>query len=102
LTTPAKTQKPPAANVDETTDLDSRIRAVERLTELFRVERLVYLSFAVISYLMLLVSLVFLLKHGEAPAVVGALGSSGAVAVTSSRVLNMWNRAMALVSGSAK
>lgn len=81
-------------------DLDARLRACERITELFRLERMVYLCFAILAFMMLLACLVMILvQQGQTASVLGAFGSSGVVAVTSSRVLVMWNKAIGFVAG---
>ena len=80
-------------------DMDNRLRAVERLTELYKPERLVYLGFAVIAFLMLIVCLISaLVSKGTSASLFAAFGSSGIVAYTSSRVIVMWNRALEVVT----
>jgi hypothetical protein len=80
-------------------ELEGRLAAVERITVLFRAERLVYLGFAIAAFLLLLVCVIAALFKQEHSLIAstGAFGSSGVVAFTSSRVLVMWNRAMNLV-----
>lgn len=80
------------------TSMDDRVRAVERITLLFRAERLIYMSFAIAAFLMLLASLaVALVRDGSSAGVLAAFGSSGIVAFTSSRVIVMWNKALSIV-----
>lgn len=81
-------------------DLDERLRAVVRITQLFRAERFVYLSFAIIAFAMLLICLILNLtgERESTTASLGAFGSSGVVAFTSSRVLLMWSKAIAIVA----
>jgi hypothetical protein len=80
------------------TEIAERLRAVERLTQLFRLERLVYLSFAIAAFAMLVACLVVaLFRHENMTGILGAFGSSGIVAFTSARVIVMWSRALAIV-----
>src|SRR5687768_12743775 len=81
---------------------EDRLRAVERITILFRAERLVYLAFAITAFVALLACLILaLVRQGQdITATLGAFGSSGVVAFTSSRVLLMWNRALNIVTTS--
>jgi hypothetical protein len=87
-------------NVAVPSDLEDRLRAVERITQLFRLERMVYLGCAVGAFAALLFFLVMIFIHQEqsVTASLGAFGSSGVVAYTSSRVLMMWSRAMNIVA----
>jgi len=82
---------------------EDRLRAVERITVLFRAERLVYLAFAITAFATLVICLVVtLVRQGQdITATLGAFGSSGVVAFTSSRVLLMWNRALSIVTSVA-
>jgi hypothetical protein len=79
--------------------LDAQLDAIERITKIFWPERVVYLVFAIIAFVMLLACLVVALQQGiqNTTAVIGAFGASGVVAYTSSRVLLMWKRAMSIV-----
>jgi hypothetical protein len=79
--------------------LEDRLRAVERITVLFRAERLVYLGFAITAFALLVICiLIALLKGAQASSLLGAFGSSGVVAYTSGRVIVMWNRALSIVA----
>src|SRR4051794_20482477 len=87
-------------NIKASSDLEDRLRAVERITELFKVERMVYLGCAVGAFAALLffLVLIFIRQEQSLTASLGAFGSSGVVAYTSSRVLMMWSRAMNIVA----
>jgi hypothetical protein len=65
----------------EPPDLEDRLRAVERLTILFRAERIVYLCFAVAAFVLLLgcVGATLLQANKDTFAVLGAFGASGVV-----------------------
>ncbi len=80
-------------------DMDARVDAVERLTKLFKLERLVHLGVTCISLLMLLTSAGVLLvkKEDNAIALTGLFGSSGLITYSASRLLLMWNQALRLL-----
>lgn len=77
-------------------DLQQRIEAVERITALFRTERLVYLVATSIACVMVLASAIRILLHGQAG--YGELsllfGSSGFIAYQLGRLLLMWTEAI--------
>jgi cell division protein FtsL len=76
--------------------LEERIRAIERLTQLFKVERAVYLTVTVLSLVMLIASAASLMiKDTAGSAELSALfGSSGLITYTAGRLLYMWKEAM--------
>jgi hypothetical protein len=78
-----------------------RMAAVERLTELFKLERFVHLSVTFVSLLMLLTSAGVLLFRGNAgPAeLTGLFGSSGLITYSAGRLLYMWSQALKLLAG---
>jgi len=82
-------------------DLDDRLEAVERLTRVFRLERIVYVIVTAISSAILFSSGVVLIARTKAePAVLTLLfGSSGIIGYTSSRILQMWNESLHLLMG---
>lgn len=77
--------------------------AVERLTNLFRLERMVHLAVTSLSLLMLLLSAAVLISKGKAgPAeLTGLFGSSGLMTYSTGRLLFMWNQALRLLAGEA-
>jgi len=77
-------------------DLAQRLKAVERLTKLFRTERVVYLVTTIISLLMLVGSALSLMIRNQAGAseLTMLVGSSGLIAYTAGRLLHMWNEAL--------
>lgn len=88
-------------NAKYSPNIEERVRAVERLTELFRVERLVYMGVTAFA-LALLFAVAFLLirnQKAEATELTLLFGSSGLVTVTAGRLLHMWNQALHLISG---
>lgn len=76
--------------------LEERINAIERLTVLFKTERMVYLSITFISLLMLLGSAVSLIIRDKAgaPELTLLFGSSGLITYTAGRLLFMWSEAL--------
>jgi hypothetical protein len=85
------------------TDLEGRLKAVERLTEVFRFERIVHLSVTLASLAILLASAVVMFwRQTDGIAEVSILfGSSGVITYSASRLLRMWSDALALVAGRA-
>jgi hypothetical protein len=83
------------------TDLEERLAAVERLTQLFRLERMVHLGVTSIALIMLLASAGVLLYQGEAGAteLTMLFGSSGLITYSAGRLLFMWNQALRLLAG---
>ncbi len=84
-------------------DLKARMDAVERLTKLFKAERMVHLGVTTISLAMLLVSAGVLIFKGQAGAaeLTGLFGSAGLITYSAGRLLVMWNQALRLLSGEA-
>ena len=79
-----------------TASIDKRMEVVEKLTNLFKFERMVYLGVTVISLIMLLSSGISLLIKGEAGSAELTLlfGSTGTITYTAGRLLFMWNEAL--------
>jgi hypothetical protein len=80
-------------------DIERRMAAVERLTQLFRMERMIHLCVTVISLLMLLTGAgIALAKEGpKSPEFALMFGSSGLITYSASRLLQMWNQALSLI-----
>jgi len=78
--------------------LRDRIRALKEITALYRLERLTYLCFAIAAFIMVLVCLVVALTQEEhASTLWGAFGASGIIAASCSRVIVMWEKAVAII-----
>jgi len=77
-------------------DLEQRLHAVERITELFRFERMVYLCVTVLSFLVILGSgICVLIRDGPtAPVLLPFFGSSGLITYSTGRLLRMWDEAL--------
>jgi hypothetical protein len=67
--------------------LRDRVEAVERLAQLFRLERFIYLGVTAISFLSAQLAEWGLL-----------FGSSGLITITGNRVLQMWSQALRMVA----
>jgi hypothetical protein len=82
-------------------DLKARMDAVERLTKLFKMERMVYLAVTSISLAMLLLCAGVLIAKGKAGSaeLTGLFGSSGLITYSAGRLLYMWNQALRLLAG---
>jgi hypothetical protein len=80
--------------------LRDRVEAVERLAQLFKLERFVYLGVTAISFLLLFTLAVRIFLQGSAQLAEWALlfGSSGLITITGSRVLQMWSQALRMVA----
>ena len=80
--------------------LRDRVEAVERLAQLFRVERFIYLGVTAVSFLLLVVIAVRIFVQGGAQIAEWALlfGSSGLITITGNRVLQMWSQALRMVA----
>lgn len=76
--------------------IDNRLVAVKELTEIFRVERFVYLVGASIALVAVIVVLAMSIFHNGANVTdLGVLLSSGGLfAATGNRVITMWAKAM--------
>ena len=82
-------------------ELESRLQAVEKLTQLFRVERFVYLGVTGVALVMLLLSTGILIykQQADVAALTMLFGSSGLITYSTGRLLQMWNQALRLVAG---
>ena len=77
-------------------ELEKRLKVVERLTQLFKFERMVYLSVTILSLLIMLgCALVLLYREGTTIEVLSPLfGSSGLITYSTSKLLRMWDEAI--------
>lgn len=82
-------------------DLKARTDAVERLTNLFKAERMAYLAMTGLSVAILITSAgVLIVRKGAGyGAITGLFGSSGMITYTTGRLLYMWNQALRLLAG---
>lgn len=80
--------------------LQERIEAIERITRLFKMERIIYIIVLCISFLLLCVSFVMLLITKDDKTVILTImyGSGGLVTVTIGGFLHMWNRSLKIIA----
>lgn len=81
-------------------ELEQRLRAVERLTALYRPERAVHLIATTVSLIILLGTAGAMIYLGEAGPTELTLmfGSSGLITYTAGQLLRMWDRALSVIS----
>jgi hypothetical protein len=81
-------------------DLAERLAVVEKLTALFKLERMVHLVVTSISLIMLLFSAVSLIYKGQRDPVGLTLmfGSSGLITYSANRLLRMWDQALQVLT----
>lgn len=78
--------------------LTETLNALERLMNLFRLERVIHLIVGSIALLMLLYAIVLLLQKELSTSLLASLfGSSGLIAVSSARITYFFNKAFKLV-----
>lgn len=73
------------------------VEAVERITHLFKAERMVYLIATILAVIMLLASAAKLLfdnAQNHTPELVMLFGSSGLIGYATTRLLHMWDHAL--------
>ena len=77
-------------------DIAERLNAVKSLTELFKIERMVYLGVTIVSLIMLIGSALSLMRSCKAGGVELSMlfGSSGLITYTAGRLLHMWTLAL--------
>jgi len=80
-----------------TSELASRIDALERITNLFKLERYAYVAICVISSLALIGCALYLIKTGNIGYALGLFGASGGIAASVGLLLSMWNRAISVI-----
>ena len=80
--------------------LEDRVKAVERLTKVFRTDRYLFLSATCLALLFLLGVAARMVFEGESsvPAWASLFGSSGLITVTINRILQMWTQAVRLLA----
>ena len=83
------------------TEIDARLRAVERLISIFRVERYVYLGISILSFVILITFAIymFVTSDGQGRSQVLTLlflPPAGAVLYVSGAFLRMWSQALAV------
>lgn len=79
--------------------LSNTLDAIDHLLKMFQFERFMHLVVGVVSFVMLIYAIVLLFKATEVSTtlLVSLFGSSGLIAVSSTRITYFFNRAFALV-----
>jgi hypothetical protein len=82
-------------------DLAERLKVVEQLTAMFRVERFTYLGVTFVAFIMLTTSgALMLIDKGVNPSELTLLfGSTGLLGYSGSQILQMWNRSLTWIGG---
>ncbi len=84
--------------------LKTALDALERLLDLFKIERYVYLGLTVVSFALLLYAAYLLITSGttDKTTLISIFGSSGLVAASSARISYFFNKAFNIVEGLIK
>lgn len=77
-------------------ELNDRFKVVAELTKMYRPERFTYLGISIISFLILITSVIVVLidSSDRSVVLVSMFGSSGVVTLASGRSLYMWKESM--------
>ncbi len=77
-------------------ELDERVESIRQLLDIFKLERMVYLTVTILSLIMLLSSAAVVAYKDAAGALemTGLFGSAGAITYTTGRLLRMWSEAL--------
>ncbi len=80
--------------------LEQRIEAIERITKLFKIERIIYIVVSCISFALLCVSFVMLLiaKDDKSEIITMMFGTGGVFTVSVGGLLHMWNRSIKIIA----
>ncbi len=80
-------------------ELQKRYEIVEKLTALFKFERMIHLIVTTISLVILFVAIAFMLIKGSAGTAELSLmfGSSGLITYSAGRLLRMWDQALKII-----
>lgn len=81
--------------------MSEKMKVIERLIQLFRMERLAYLIVTTLSLMMLLycAGIVIFRKQAGLETLGPLFGSSGLITYTANRLFRMWDQAIRIVSG---
>lgn len=79
--------------------LTETINALERLLNLFRLERIIHLMIGVVAFLMLMYAIVLLIrtKGIDTTLLISLFGSAGLITVSSARITYFFNKAFKLI-----
>lgn len=84
-------------------ELAERLQIVERLTAVFRVERVTYLGVTLVAFAMIVASgALLLIEKGPSPSEITLLGgSTGVLGISGSQILRMWSRSLEWIGGAS-
>lgn len=79
--------------------LTETLNALERLLNLFKLERIIHLIIGILAFLMLLYAIVLLLRSNEvSTTLLGSLfGSAGLITISSARITYFFNKGFTLI-----
>lgn len=79
--------------------VETALNALERLLNMFRIERFVYLMLTALSFLILIYAgyLMITKENGNTEILVAVFGSTGLITASSARISYFFNRAFALI-----
>lgn len=79
--------------------LTETINAVERLLNLFRIERIIHLIIGIVAFVMLAYAIVLLIrtKGMDTALLISLFGSAGLITVSSARITYFFNKAFKLI-----
>jgi hypothetical protein len=87
--------------MDQTTsNIDEKLKAIEKLLGLFKFERICYLVITIISIIVLFTCAIYLITSGgknQIPSVIGLFSSTGGIMYVCGRLLRMWSDAINFV-----
>jgi hypothetical protein len=76
-------------------EMEQRLEVVERLTQLFRFERMVYLSVSLAALIVLFtMAIVLIVRQGPSKDAISLFGPSGVITYSTARLLRMWHDAL--------
>lgn len=80
-------------------ELNARYKIVEKLTKLFKFERMIHLMVTTVSLIILLISITIMIIRDKAgPAELSLMfGSSGLITYAAGRLLRMWDQALKVI-----
>jgi hypothetical protein len=86
--------------MDRPPTLHDRVKAIEQLTQIFRTDRLLFLTATSLALLFLLAVAGRLLVRGQGSIAEWSslFGSSGLITITINRILQMWTQALRLLA----
>ena len=78
-------------------DMEGRLKVAAQLVQMFRPERIAYLSATIIAVLFLLVTAVILLLQQSTALALGMFASSGVITFSIGRLLRLWSEVLRVI-----